>query len=87
MFRFNLNNIDLNRDFPDYLNARLPSPVHAIETNAVIAWLRAVPFVLSANFHGGALVVSVPYDRYCNRTANSFQIFEIIHFRCRRKCY
>ncbi|CAF0933761.1 unnamed protein product [Adineta steineri] len=62
--RFTLNGIDLNRNFPDYLGAELTPPFRAKETSAVMSWLNSVPFVLSANFHGGAFIVNIPYDRY-----------------------
>jgi hypothetical protein len=80
LFRFTLNNIDLNRNFPDYLGARVASSVRALETNAVMSWLRTIPFVLSANFHGGAFVINIPYDRYCKKNFSVFVIVKLSNF-------
>jgi len=60
--RRNANGVDLNRDFPDrYLNETVDK-VFQPETKAIMNWLGREQFVLSANFHGGALVVNYPYD-------------------------
>uniref|UniRef100_A0A8C5G2V8 Inactive carboxypeptidase-like protein X2 n=1 Tax=Gouania willdenowi TaxID=441366 RepID=A0A8C5G2V8_GOUWI len=34
----------------------------AVETRAIIAWMKSNPFVLGANFQGGERVVAYPYD-------------------------
>ena len=57
--RRNANNIDLNRNFPDPFDA---TGDMQSETKAAINWIRDIPFVLSANLHGGAVVASYPYD-------------------------
>ena len=58
--RNNANDLDLNRNFPDFFmenNATIQP-----ETRAVMEWLASEQFVLSGNLHGGAAVVSIPYD-------------------------
>lgn len=34
----------------------------AVETKAIISWMKSHPFVLGANFQGGERVVAYPYD-------------------------
>ncbi|XP_034139680.1 carboxypeptidase D isoform X2 [Drosophila guanche] len=64
--RGNAAGIDLNRDFPDRLEEPHVHQLHAQsrqpETAALANWIISKPFVLSANFHGGAVVASYPYD-------------------------
>lgn len=61
--RANANDIDLNRNFPDFFAANNFDPAkEQPETRAVRLWIDQIPFVLSANLHGGALVASYPFD-------------------------
>ncbi|EDV92196.1 carboxypeptidase D isoform X2 [Drosophila grimshawi] len=64
--RGNAAGIDLNRDFPDRLEQQHVNQLRAQsrqpETAALAEWIVSKPFVLSANFHGGAVVASYPYD-------------------------
>uniref|UniRef100_A0A1I8Q4W2 Peptidase M14 domain-containing protein n=1 Tax=Stomoxys calcitrans TaxID=35570 RepID=A0A1I8Q4W2_STOCA len=64
--RTNAAGVDLNRDFPDRLDSQQQIQQRSLtrqpETAAIIEWVLSKPFVLSANFHGGAVVASYPYD-------------------------
>ncbi|KAH8419747.1 hypothetical protein KR009_002001, partial [Drosophila setifemur] len=63
--RGNAAGVDLNRDFPDRLEQshhQLRAQARQPETAALANWILSKPFVLSANFHGGAVVASYPYD-------------------------
>uniref|UniRef100_A0A3B4GM39 Peptidase M14 domain-containing protein n=1 Tax=Pundamilia nyererei TaxID=303518 RepID=A0A3B4GM39_9CICH len=46
-------------------NHHVPIPEHfeiAVETRAIISWMKSYPFVLGANFQGGERIVAYPYD-------------------------
>ena len=57
--RPNARGFDLNRNFPDPFDST--SEIQP-ETQAIINWIKSIPFVLSANLHGGAMVANYPYD-------------------------
>jgi len=65
--RFNANGVDLNRNFPDREYGIPPFPGHPYsiqpETANMIQFSNDHNFVMSANFHGGALVVNYPWDK------------------------
>jgi carboxypeptidase D len=63
--RTNARGYDLNRNFPDRFYGQI-TPLQP-ETRAVMAWSRRENFTLSANFHGGDLVVNYPYDGNAQR--------------------
>ncbi|XP_058806975.1 LOW QUALITY PROTEIN: carboxypeptidase D-like [Phymastichus coffea] len=67
--RENANHVDLNRNFPDQFDPRINHikggkliQGRQAETVAMMQWIVTHPFVLSANFHGGAVVASYPFD-------------------------
>lgn len=61
--RFNYNGVDLNRDFPDpVVGDQNTTDGRQPETVAVMNWFAGRTPALAANLHGGALVVTYPWD-------------------------
>ena len=64
--RFNANEVDLNRNFPDPLQPYSNTNIQQKETTDMVKFLEKHRFVLSANFHSGAEVVNYPWDAFKN---------------------
>lgn len=70
--RFNANGVDLNRNFPSLVRDGATGNIfdggplldtgREPETRHIMRWTVENSFVLSANMHGGALVVNYPFD-------------------------
>ena len=60
--RYNANGIDLNRNYPNPFSTTKPAV--AQENQAMIDYLTAHHFRLSANLHGGAEVMNYPWDSF-----------------------
>ncbi len=61
--RYNANGHDLNRRFPDPFASPDNTPAgRPVEVGVIMNWTWAHSFTLSANLHGGALLVNYPYD-------------------------
>ncbi|MBN2519005.1 MAG: zinc carboxypeptidase, partial [Bacteroidales bacterium] len=63
--RYNANNIDLNRNFPDPDDGPHPDGnSYQPEVIAMMDFMKDHRFVLSANLHGGAEVINYPWDTW-----------------------
>ncbi|WP_372365086.1 DUF2817 domain-containing protein [Candidatus Uabimicrobium sp. HlEnr_7] len=61
--RYNADWVDLNRNFPDVEDDKKNNPDgRATETQLLMHFNQKHNFVLSINFHGGAVVVNYPWD-------------------------
>uniref|UniRef100_A0A8R1I647 Peptidase_M14 domain-containing protein n=1 Tax=Caenorhabditis japonica TaxID=281687 RepID=A0A8R1I647_CAEJA len=69
--RHNANGKDLNRNFPSRFPNYFPTSEIQAETIAIMNWTRQIPFVLSANLHGGTTLVNYPFDDFPTRTRQS----------------
>ena len=69
--RYNSDDVDLNRDFPDFTSDNRDTPQgRALETQAVMALHNKNQFILSANFHGGEVCFNMPWDTKDNFRAS-----------------
>jgi len=68
--RFNANQTDLNRNFPDPSDYHWESRSREPETLAMMDFMQDIRLVLAANFHGGAEVVNYPWDTWARLHAD-----------------
>ncbi len=69
--RFNANNIDINRNFPDPEDGPHPDGNDwQPETIEFMELADSLTFVMSANFHGGAEVFNYPWDTWAKLHAD-----------------
>jgi hypothetical protein len=61
--RYNANNVDLNRNYPDPFGTDPLEPLQP-ENEAMINYVSQHSFRLSANLHGGSEVMNFPWDSY-----------------------
>lgn len=62
-FRYNLDDVDLNRDFPIPNKDQPDDPQdRAIETQHMMGFMKKQRFTMSANIHSGMEVVNYPWD-------------------------
>jgi hypothetical protein len=70
--RFNSNNVDLNRNFPDITGDAHPDGnQYQPENLAQMDFLMGIYQVMGANIHSGAEVINYPFDRWKDAHADS----------------
>lgn len=74
--RFNANEKDLNRNFPDPFFPYSSTNIQQKETHDMVNFLGEHRFVLSANFHSGSEVVNYPWDVYAR---NNLRVRNRLH--------
>ena len=63
--RNNANDVDLNRNYPDFDNGPHPdNHEYQLETLWMMELAEQYPFTMAANFHGGSEVLNYPWDTY-----------------------
>jgi len=72
--RYNADEVDLNRDFP---NPEMDNHPRQPETIAMMELAERQNFVLSANFHGGAEVLNYPWDTWERRHADDEWLIQL----------
>lgn len=61
--RYNANGVDMNRNYPDpHSSAHPDGNAYALETEWFMQFAQDYPFVMGANYHGGAEVMNYPWD-------------------------
>ena len=69
--RANANGIDMNRNYPDpHSSAHPDGNAYQTETQWFMQLAEEYPFVMAANYHGGAQVVNYPWDNTSTRHAD-----------------
>ena len=69
--RANGNGVDMNRNYPDpHSSAHPDGNAYQMETQWFMQLAEDYPFVMAANYHGGAQVVNYPWDNTYTRHAD-----------------
>lgn len=69
--RYNADGIDMNRNYPDYINGEHPDyNDYAAETEMFMKFADDYQFTMSATYHGGAELINYPWDNNYQRHAD-----------------